>query len=50
MLICALAQHAGLRLREPHGYITNGARMYVLSADEALMAISQVIPVRIQGC
>ncbi len=48
MLICTLAQHAGLRSKELHRYITNVAKMYVLSADEALMAIRKVIPVRIQ--
>jgi hypothetical protein len=35
--------------RKLHRYITNGAKMYVLSADEALMAIIKAIPVPIQG-
>ncbi len=49
MLKFTLAQHAGSRPRELHMYITNEAKMYVLSADEALMAISKTVLVRIQG-
>lgn len=49
MMKCALAQHAGSRPGQLHSYITYGAKMYVLSADEALITIRKVIPVRVKG-
>lgn len=49
MLKCVLAQLDSSLARELHRYITYGAKTYVLSADEALMAIRKVILVRIQG-